>query len=299
MRYLHSKVIALRAHILVVYVNWQSNGRMDLLPDLLVFDAVQGLESTLRAADLLNLPQSSVSRRYRQFSQSLRLELSDKYGSYKVMKGQCLLQEVRQVAQRFRYLHHMNRWAPHPALHAWIKQHSPALPGLLLPLPLNAWDDWLDQQLIDQVVDCKLQGFLDTPRPSSCLTLVLLATAESTQSGALDLGDWITVDGLEQRVQAEGWRLTAHSEPMNTTMDPLIVVSERDLPAAEQRGAKKVAELVISCRYIRTERQLDPLASSQRQQFENLLFLSLERLASTSNLTQFQINEKQLREFSL
>ncbi|MFM2174264.1 MAG: hypothetical protein RLZZ54_2191 [Cyanobacteriota bacterium] len=264
---------------------------MDLLADLLVFDAVQGLESTLDAAALLQTPQSSVSRRYRQFAQGLRLQLSRQSGSYKVVQGQCVLQQMRQFAQRFRFLHQLNRWAVHPALSTWVNQTVQDLPGLRLPLEPDHWERWLDQRLIDQVLDCRLLNSSEPLPATSHLHLTLVADPAAVETHTLILGEWSTVEGLETAVQAAGWTVAPpHAASVSNQATLIAVPSQQPLA---QTGPS-VVELVLQWRYGPMLQQLDPLADTQRQQFERLIAMALGSAAGAEADRQTVISELDL-----
>ena len=264
---------------------------MDPFADLLVFDAVQGLNSTLQAAALLNLPQSSISRRYRQFAQGLKLQLSRQAGSYQVVQGQCILQQMRQLAQRFRFLHHLNRWTVHPALAAWVHQATQELPGQWLPLPQQHWDRWLNQQLLDQVLDCRLGNHSAITNQPDAIHLALVADPAAAQAKTLVLGDWSTVDGLEAALKASGWRVASSASQQE---------SLRALPARSPLSqAHTVAELVLHWRYGAMLDELDPLADTQRQQFERLMAVALGSGAGAAAPRPLEISELDFSSLSL
>lgn len=249
--------------------------KLDPFADLLVFDAVQGLNSTLQASSLLNLPQSSVSRRYRQFAQGLKLELSRHSGRYRVIRGQCVLQQMRQLAQRFRFLHQLNRWAVHPALADWINQGLRDLPSKPLQLGQEHWDNWLNDGLIDQVLECKLLDSQTAPPKPTGLVLNLVTDPLRAKTEGLILGDWVSVAQLETAVRNQGFQVVLPhqpAKPFQATLQacPASTSFERLLP-----DTKKVAEVVLHWRYGPSNELLDPYAQEQGQQFERLVALAL------------------------
>lgn len=238
-------------------------GSVDPFGELEVFDAVQGLHSTLQAAELLGIPQSSVSRRYRQFATMLRLDLSRQAGRYEVIRGDCILNQLRQLAQRFRFLHHLNRWAPHPALAGWLQQPGQQAIGRRLDLPLNHWGDWLEQRLLDQVLDCQLSQAVEGGGGALPLQLVVRSPQTTTgrQRPQLALGDWATLDGLAELASSRGWTLA-------TPHDSGGPVAH--LEAQPGSSAADAFPLALSWRYGPSCQQLDGKAALRLREFETL-----------------------------
>lgn len=270
---------------------------MELFADLLVFDSVEGLNSTLKASELLAIPQSSVSRRYRQFANILRLQISRQSGSYQVIQGKSLLQQVRQLAQQFRYLHQLNRWAVHPAIEQLTSQASAQLPGQLLKLPQEYWEDWLDQRLIDQILDCRIVAS-EIPEPTEIHLALVLDPAQATQQTVF-LGDWHSVDGIEDAVRAAGWKIAANNRS-SETVATLKVVPAQQAFVADKPNHQIVAELALHWSYGHSSQQLDQLAETERQQFERLLVQCLcaepaERAQNNVSLADLNFRELTLR----
>lgn len=82
--------------------------------DLLVFDWVLALSSTVKAAEALSIPQSTVSRRMRAFQASHRLSLHRQGGALELHDSLDYVNELRHLAQHYRVLHNSLRWSIHP-----------------------------------------------------------------------------------------------------------------------------------------------------------------------------------------
>jgi hypothetical protein len=182
------------------------------------------------------------------------------------------LKQVRQLAQRFRFLHQLNRWTMHPALEPWLKQHAGQLPGQQLRLPQEHWEGWLNQRFIDQILDCRILNG-EIPHQTEIHLALVLDPAPASQNSVF-LGDWSSVDGLEDAVRAAGWMIAAN-QPTSETAGTL-----KALPAQQAFSASKpthlvVAEVALHWRYGPLIQQLDPLAETERQQFERLLLTCL------------------------
>ena len=193
---------------------------LDLHRDLVVFDAVEALQSTQLAASVLELPQSSVSRRYRAFASDLCLGLSPQSRAYSLKSGHGFLRELRDLAQKFRILNLFCRWAAHPALIDWLSPASSALPGRWIPqLSPSDWPTWLEERYVDQVLTCQLldpslitPAQLDNRSPfktdsGQLRQLMLLKPPSSDVAGGVQLGSWAALDGLADRLSALGHKV--------------------------------------------------------------------------------------------
>lgn len=197
---------------------------LDLHRDLVVFDAVEALQSTQLAAAVLELPQSSVSRRYRAFASDLCLGLSPQSRAYNLKSGHGLLSELRGLAQKFRVLNLFCRWAAHPALIDALSPASTALPGRWIPqLSPNDWPSWLENRYLDQVLTCQVldpnpsvQALLEQRSPfrtdsGRLRHLMLLSPPTPELAGAIRLGSWAALDGLADGLSALGFEVKAPS----------------------------------------------------------------------------------------
>lgn len=89
-----------------------------LLPirDQIVFDWVLALGSTREAAAVLDLPQSSVSRRYRALAQQFSLPVRRQSNIFTLAGDTLIYQRLRELSQLFRLCKHRYRWAWQPRL---------------------------------------------------------------------------------------------------------------------------------------------------------------------------------------
>ena len=95
----------------------------------LVFDAVLAMGSTLEAAKLLDIPQSSISRRYRGHAGRINVELTRTADGYQVTKGQYIYERFRRFSAVFRSYNHLIRYVVHPTLLPLFNNKSNDLPG--------------------------------------------------------------------------------------------------------------------------------------------------------------------------
>ena len=192
-----------------------------LFKDAIVFDAVLAFGSTLKAAELLDVPQSSVSRRYRQHARELNIELVRTSDAYRVDRGQYTLDMFRRFACAYRLVNNLNRFAVHPALLVFFAQNCVALPGQLLRLSKDDWGQWLALGIIDSILDCQIRTRVaDPPFASSNRTLFLgiaqsLSGSDSSSPAAkrVYLGDLALIKGLAESVEAFGWEVVAFQHP--------------------------------------------------------------------------------------
>ncbi|MEB3234297.1 MAG: LysR family transcriptional regulator [Cyanobacteriota bacterium] len=104
--------------------------------DLNQFNWVLALGSTLAAAKALGLPQSSISRRFRQFCTNHRLSVKRQDGSYHLIGQPNYLQSLRAVAQQFRMRNNRCCWGFWPSAFS-LTQLPADLPGVPVALPAD------------------------------------------------------------------------------------------------------------------------------------------------------------------
>ena len=95
---------------------------MEPIHDLLVFDWVLALGSTKDAAELLGLPQSSVSRRYRALAERFGISMRRKHGELFVSDSGTTLRLLRELSQHFRIEKQVYRWCWQPELLPLLQQ---------------------------------------------------------------------------------------------------------------------------------------------------------------------------------
>ena len=105
---------------------------VSVLPDLDVLDYLELFNSTVRVSELLEVSQSTCSRRYRLLSNQLQLDFDRVDGAYGAMRNADLLTLFRCAAQRLRLRRHGLR---HSNGLSWLGLQG--LPVLGAPLPLH------------------------------------------------------------------------------------------------------------------------------------------------------------------
>ena len=189
--------------------------------DALVFDAVLALGSTLKAAEILGIPQSSISRRYRAHASGIHVDVGRTADGYQVTKGQFIIERFRRFAAAFRAFNQLNRFAVHPALLPIFSPKSTELPGCLLRLPQSSWQQWLTLAILDSVLDCQI---ISDPvvagsaqvSPAMVVEIVhppALSVPGKSMARRVYLGDLALINGLPQAVESFGWEVVAFKHP--------------------------------------------------------------------------------------
>lgn len=159
-------------------------GVQDPWADLILFDWVMALGSTLAAAKALSLPQSSVSRRFRQFCANHRLVIRRQQGSYHVVADGDYLESLRSVAQNFRWRNSRCCWGVWPDSSLNTSQAA-ELPGFPVLLP-SGFQQQVDTAFRWRILDLIYQpGHVD---PMDGLPLVgspLLPRSDAELEGLL------------------------------------------------------------------------------------------------------------------
>jgi len=190
--------------------------------DALVFDAVLALGSTLKAAELLGIPQSSISRRYRGHASSIHVEVDRTADGYQITKGQFIVERFRRFAVSFRAFNQLNRFAIHATLLPFFSPKSTELPGCLLRLPQSKWKQWLSQEILDSVLDCRIigepvvVGGSAQVSPAMVVEIVhppALSVPRKSLAKRVYLGDLALINGLPQAVESFGWEAVAFKHP--------------------------------------------------------------------------------------
>lgn len=121
--------------------------------DLALFDWVLACGSTSLAAAVLRTPQSSVSRRFRAFCSSHRLNIHRSDGRYQLIGNDDYLQAMRHLAQLYRLRAASANWA----LSQQLNLGDPlllGLPGQAYVLPGTLWGsvyEYCQLRLIDLI----------------------------------------------------------------------------------------------------------------------------------------------------
>lgn len=127
---------------------------MEPIRDQLVFDWVLALGSTSEAADLLDLPQSSVSRRYRSLAQQFGLTLRRQRGELMLVSDDSIYLKLRELSQIYRLKKHRFRWSWQPCLRSLLGQVSQVGENsLYIPLTHAQWQHRHDHQQ-QRILDC-------------------------------------------------------------------------------------------------------------------------------------------------
>ena len=189
--------------------------------DALVFDAVLALGSTLKASELLSIPQSSISRRYRGHASSIHVDVDRTADGYQVTKGQFIVEKFRKFAVGFRIYNQLNRYAVHPTLFPIFSPKSTELPGYYLRLQLSDWAQWLSLGIIDSVLDCRIISepvVARSAQASSVMVVEIMHPPALSVPGELlprrvYLGDLALINGLPEAVESFGWEVVAFKHP--------------------------------------------------------------------------------------
>ena len=191
------------------------------MEEALIFDSVLALGSTLRAAELLNIPQSSISRKYRNHASSIHVDVVRVPGGYEVTKGQFMVDRLRKFTSCYRSYNLLNRYAVHPALMDFFNQHSKKLPGQFLRLDQTQWSNWLGLEIIDSLLDCQIRTdpvSAGSTQASQALVVEIAhipAPSEAVKLIArrVYLGDLVWIKGLPQVLESLGWQVVAFKHP--------------------------------------------------------------------------------------
>ena len=192
-----------------------------LQEDALVFDAVLALGSTLKAAELLGIPQSSISRRYRNHAASIHVDVVRGSDGFQVTRGQFLVGRLRKFALTYRAYNQLNRYAVHPALLDFLGPKTKELPGQLLRLGQPDWGHWLGLEVIDSLLDCQIiadPAVASSVQASPALVVEIahppaLSVAGNLIARRVYLGDLALIKGLPEAVESFGWEVVAFKHP--------------------------------------------------------------------------------------
>ena len=189
--------------------------------DALVFDAVLALGSTLKAAKILGIPQSSISRRYRGHASGIHVDVGRTADGYQVTKGQFIVERFRRFAVSFRAFNQLNRFAVHPTLLPILSPKPTELPGCLLRLPQSIWQQWLTLEILDSVLDCRIISgpvVAGSAQVSPAMVVEIvhppaLSVPGKSMARRVYLGDLALINGLPQAVESFGWEVVAFKHP--------------------------------------------------------------------------------------
>lgn len=126
---------------------------MEAVHDLIVFDWVLALGSTQAAATLLDMPQSSVSRRYRSLAHQFSIPVRRHRGSLFISGEAHAYRMLRELCQHLRFLKHSYRWSWQPELRPMLEHVGHISEGgRLLSLDGDLWDQrqrYLEERILD------------------------------------------------------------------------------------------------------------------------------------------------------
>jgi DNA-binding transcriptional LysR family regulator len=126
---------------------------LEPIRDLIVFDWVMALGSTQAAAEILDLPQSSVSRRYRSLASQFDIPIRRQRGSLFISGEASIYRQLQELCQRFRFEKHLYRWSWDPGLQTlrneayWISDGAH-----YIDLAGGSWpqrQDFLESRILD------------------------------------------------------------------------------------------------------------------------------------------------------
>jgi hypothetical protein len=125
----------------------------DPVADLIVFDWVVALGSTKDATDLLGLPQSSVSRRYRALAQNFGISMRRQHGALFVSGSITTLRMLRELCQHCRLEKQNYRWSWQPELLVLLQQIGRIGSGsTFIKLSQQQWqarDEFMNSRILD------------------------------------------------------------------------------------------------------------------------------------------------------
>ena len=253
---------------------------MELFVDQVALEAVLVAGGTTEAAAVLNIPQSSISRRARNFATLSKLTLTRRRKGYAIEGGKDFFFELQNVARRFRYLGLTNRWSVHPGLAAFDAFRGPVLPGQRLALPEVLIEESLSFGLIDQFLVAR---FIPPTSPSLELGIIpriglRLAIIAQSDIGekrpALVLDTLSEIGELKEYLCASGWSIASGGTPGHACNLKLCAEPPFNVHPKSQK-VWLVGFLELAWKYP-TARQ--PLADWEREniaQFEPLFFTRL------------------------
>lgn len=152
--------------------------------ELALFDWVLACGTTSRASLVLGIPQSSVSRRFRAFCASHRLDVRRSAGRFRLFRDDDYIQALRRVARSYRFRSASGNWA----LSAEVKLGCSLqlLPGHPIVLPADLWtcaQEYCDLGLIDVIY---LPGYVDPLDGLPFVSASSLPTSGVELDGLLD-----------------------------------------------------------------------------------------------------------------
>ena len=259
---------------------------LDPYHDLLIFDWAMALASTVLASRLLQVPQSTISRRMRAFQAEHRLTIRRSGGGLKVLSPLGYLDDLRCLAQRFRLLHSELRWSAHPIWAEQLQTEDDHL-GLYLNLQVLPPEDLehddidplrlLEQRLLDSYLDATL---CQTPDRSSW-PIGLQGGSQHGASlapsarGPVQLGAFAAVQGMAEALTAMGWTVLTGSPLDRRPALTLIPRNSGQPPAGIVPIGLHVKPLWL---YSPSLQASDPHTAGGIKQFEAHLAIALDCL---------------------
>jgi hypothetical protein len=252
--------------------------------DLLIFDWATALSNTVLASRLLQVPQSTISRRMRAFQADHRLTIRRNGGGLKVLSPMGYLEELRRLAQHFRLLQSNLRWAAHRIWAEGLQSEDDQIGHYLnlqsLPqegpgaLDIDA-TLWLEQRLLDAYLDA---GLCHTPAQCSWqIGIQHGATSASSHKGPVQLGAFAGLHGLEEALSAQGWTGTMTRSPSTVSLPALTLIPRHD--GQHPQGILPL-DLHVQPRWIYAPslQMSDPHSAGAIKQFEAHLAITLSCL---------------------
>jgi hypothetical protein len=202
---------------------------VEAIPDLIVFDWVIALGTTQAASALLDIPQSSVSRRYRALANQFAVPVRRHRGSLFISGEAHTYRLLRELGQHLRFEKHSYRWSWQPELRPLLQQAGHiGQGGRLLDLSPELWqqrNDYLQARILDAcfelcledstthvgVVDLGLQLIIPAEHPLR--TVAEESRLERARAFPLH-SDGLRLPGdLSEALRADGWQLSDDAAP--------------------------------------------------------------------------------------
>lgn len=156
-----------------------------LVGDLDILDYLELFNSTVLAAQSLNISQSSCSRRYRAFSDQFDLGFDRIDGQYKATRNQDVLLNLRQAAQKSRVRQHHFRCAFGWQLGAMVPAAGSSLSEAEVRISnMDSWSilSFLENRLIDYWIGGLLEYISILQKPMQELGSEPIAMSQSLRA---------------------------------------------------------------------------------------------------------------------
>lgn len=227
---------------------------MEPIRDLIVFDWVLASGSTQAAAELLGLPQSSVSRRYRALANQFSIPVRRQGGELFISGSDHTCRLLRELCQHYRFEHHLYRWSWQPQLRHLLPQAGRVGEGArILNLSEALWQqrqnhlasgildacfELCSDPAVDWLAPVNLGVHLQIPARHPLLASPPERWFQESRSWPINLGGLPLDDSLSSELEADGFVLIPETErrsrggqiPLQLQAGPAPAEQAVDLP---------------------------------------------------------------------